>query len=110
MSKKSRNAIFSELKKQRKPTGGGGGGGIGRVLGYREGGILVYRDVRRTLQVKVWLHYASMIINLQWRHDAERPAHFVFVGGGHDGWDLPRWHHPRARHGATPIRLIIMEA
>ena len=62
MSKISRNAIFSELKKQRKPTGGGWG--IGSVLGYREGGILVYRDVRRTLQVKVWLNYASMIINL----------------------------------------------
>ena len=25
---------------------------------------MVYRDVRRTLQVKVWLNYASMIINL----------------------------------------------
>ena len=64
MSKISRNVIFSELKKQRKPTGGGG---IGSVLGYREGEILVYRDVRRTLQVKVWLNYASMIINLKLR-------------------------------------------
>ena len=29
--------------------------------------MLVYRDARRTLQVKVWLNYASMIINLIFR-------------------------------------------
>ena len=73
MSKISRNAIFSELKKQRKPTGGGGGMGIGSVLGYREGGIFVYRDVTRTLQVKVWLNYASMIINLTVQRDRLHP-------------------------------------